>query len=128
MTDSDQDILLDQTRFTSEEPFFEGKSVSALGQKESDKNAQRKKILLIVAIVSLLVGLLLIFAIIASRKPKPTVVVQPSPSPQTQQTQEKSELDQLFDEVNSDIEKADPLENILPFPPVDEGIRLTPKR
>lgn len=117
----------DQTLFTEEEPLFESKQVSGDSKKPTSEKVKKPPVLLFILIPVVLVAIV-IGAIIFTNSPTPQNQLESSPSPSPSLQTGNTYLDQLFNELSDDIDNADPLENILPFPPVEESIQVSPIR
>lgn len=119
----------DQTLFVQEEPLFEKGEVhqNQAGKGEPEIKKPPKVLFMVIGGVVILVVILISAMIMVMMNRQPTVQpepVLPSPTPVTNTS--NSTLDRLFQELNQDIERADPLDNIYPYPPVEADIRITP--
>lgn len=120
-------VHLDQTLFTQEEPLFESGASSLTQPPTKEKRSPSPKTLIIIAVV-VIVGLITLLSVIGMmiQRPSAPVLVSPSPSPTPLPVKQDDQIEQLFRELQDDIDAADPTENLYPFPPVEPVIRITP--
>lgn len=121
--------IQDQTQFSIEEPFLESPVV--IPSEEVEKKApvpflrRRKTILIgIIILVLFLIGGLYLYALVIQQSrllgdPNEVVIVTPAPKPQSSFS---VEVKQLQDELNI----ADPVNQELLIPSLDDKIRLEP--
>ena len=119
------DVLSNQTQFGEEEPLLEKTSIPVERRRDevaapTKKFWQQKKFLIVAGLgVFVVLSALLMFA----KPPQQarqlvTDTVEASPRP------ERSDLQQRIDEVQKDLENADPIKVDLPYPPIETVIYI----
>lgn len=120
------EVNLDQTTFQHEEPLFE-QPVDPRDASTQTKKAKKfnLKTIGIIATVVLFFALIVVVFLV---KPKPQQqAVDATPTPTPSQNQAISPLDQLFNELDTTLQEADPTKNILSFPPLSDELFITPQ-
>lgn len=113
-----QDNEYNQTIFSEEEPFFE--------EKPKKKGLTKKRKIGMALIGMSVCGVLFLGLLVRMFSSRQQVVnIQPSPTPIQTNSEQRSAMDQLFFELDADIKNSDPAENVFPFPPVEEDIRVS---
>ncbi|HEX7017903.1 MAG TPA: hypothetical protein VF209_03290 [Patescibacteria group bacterium] len=117
-------IHTDQTLFAAQEPYLDS-GRSALERAEAPASVpvykQKKVILAVGGVLALLVVLLVASALMMNGGTSPMTRLEPSPTPQVQTPGKyATELKQL----NDDLQKADPTQKELPFPPINPEIDI----
>lgn len=117
----DQEFFDDQTIFAEEEPLLERqRKKTTLTAKTVNKPSPFILLGGFLLIVLLIGGITMMFT--RGRNNKPLTTITPTPSPKVQTT---SELDQLFSELKMSVQKADPLNNSMTFPPISYEITIS---
>lgn len=125
------DPKLNQTQFGSEGPLFERPvSPSAISQPtENELMAEKppKKLPLVFVIVGVvmvvLMAVILIFAILMRSAPPPP---EEAELIMTEQTRNYGPLQQRLNDLKNELKAADPDQEELPFPPIDQNLSVEP--
>ena|SRR5476651_537168 len=122
---------IDQTQFSSEEPLlqdarhsFSGKVVEVPPEKLAAQKKQKKLLLIVGGVLLFLLIILTLLAMASPRRKVLQVTASPSPSPVIQAN--RTALQSRVDEVNTDLQNADPSKLDLSVPPVDMTLSLDP--
>lgn len=125
---------LDQTRFSVEEPMFEGMApypVDDTPKKTAEKVPllkQRKVIIgLIVGVVFLVLLILLVISSFIAQNRRPTVL-DATPLPLETKNSDADFLEKKVNALQKELEAADPNKRELTFPSVDFNIRIDEKK
>lgn len=116
--DPESAVTGQQTHFAEELPLF---ALPVIEQTKSLEPKKPSKIIFLIPVLFLFVilGVMMMFV----RGRQTAVVVTPSPTPLLTEEM-KGELDRRLDAVAQDIEKADPLQPELAFPPISFELNL----
>lgn len=118
-----------QTHFAAQEPYLDTPTNPRTYKPGDDDEAPVKPVVwwknrntLLGGAVAFLIFLMVSLAVLfTSSGENPLVELEPSPSPTTQQSSEYQERLKI---LKDDLQKADPTQKELPFPPVSEEITL----
>lgn len=125
MSDTKQ-YSLDQTAFSVEEPLYEGSHspVKKSSKLTSPVKKPNRWVFLALASTGMCI-IVLGIAMLTTRQDAPVTQATPQPTV-VPDTPELSRLEELLNEVEKDIENADPTDADLPFPPVETQIFISP--
>lgn len=124
---AEQEIPINQTQFSFEEPIFENETVYREDKPEDleQKPKSRKKLFIIIGVVGFIFIILLLVLVIAMRGRGSTQEVGEDISPVV--TKELGPIQQRIEDSRELLDIADPAKQDLAFPPVDLELRLDPK-
>lgn len=116
-----------QTQFIEEQPMWQQeKSVPTVPTPPTDPLVPEKKQFPVKKVLALGVGvcfLLFILVLMVTGKGKNSLnITEPSPSPKT--SQQLSDFQKSLQLFHTDVERADPTVNDLPYPPVNTNLYI----
>ena len=121
------ELTENQTLFSEEQPFFDVNSYAGDPANGDRSKKKSKKSIIIIALVGFMVMVIIALTIMRFF-PKNNGGTNLEPSPTPSPSGPLTGLDLLFQELDVEIKKADPTENILPFPPIENNILVTPEK
>lgn len=124
---AEQEIPINQTQFSFEEPIFENETVYREDKPEDleQKPKSKKKLFIIIGIVGFIFIILLLVLVMAMRGKGTTQQVDEDTDPVI--SKELGPIQQRIEDSRELLDIADPAKQDLAFPPVDLELRLDPK-
>lgn len=124
---AEQEIPINQTQFSFEEPIFENETVYREDKPEDleQKPKSKKKLFIIIGIVGFIFIILLLVLVMAMRSRGSTQEVGEDTNPVV--AKELGPIQQRIEDSRELLDIADPAKQDLAFPPVDLELRLDPK-
>ena len=121
-------VPLNQTQFSFEEPIFENKAVYMDDKPPEDLDKEpknKKKTFIIVGVVGFII--IILFLVIAQSMTKKNGILEEPEEDVAVVTKELGPLQKRIDDARELLDLADPTKQDLAFPPIDMKIRLDPK-
>lgn len=124
---AEQEIPINQTQFSFEEPIFENETVYREDKPEDleQKPKSRKKLFIIIGVIGFIFIILLLVLVMAMRGRGSTQEVDEDTNPVV--AKELGPIQQRIEDSRELLDIADPAKQDLAFPPVDLELRLDPK-
>lgn len=124
---AEQEIPINQTQFSFEEPIFENETVYREDKPEDleQKPKSRKKLFIIIGVIGFIFIILLLVLVMAMRGRGSTQEVGEDTNPVV--AKELGPIQQRIEDSRELLDIADPAKQDLAFPPVDLELRLDPK-
>lgn len=125
---AENQVPLNQTQFSFEEPIFENQAVYMDDKPPEDldkKPKSKKKTFIIAGVVGFL--LIIVFLVIAQSMTKKNGVQEEPEEDVIKVTKELGPLQKRIDDARELLDLADPTKQDLAFPPIDMKIRLDPE-
>ncbi len=124
---AEQEIPINQTQFSFEEPIFENETVYREDKPEDleQKPKSRKKLFIIIGVIGFIFIILLLVLVMAMRGRGSTQEVGEDTNPVV--ANELGPIQQRIEDSRELLDIADPAKQDLAFPPVDLELRLDPK-
>lgn len=120
---------LDQTRFSVEEPMYEGMTPYPVDEQpqqvEKVPLLKRRKVVvgLIAGVILLVILILVIISVLVAQNRRPTIP-DATPLPLEQRNSDAAFLEKKVNALQRELEAADPNKRELTFPSVDFTIRI----
>ncbi len=124
---NENQVPLNQTQFSFEEPIFEEKSVY-IDEKPVDEQTEKpksKKKIVVIAVVGIVLILVSLIVVVAGMRKGPSEVSEEEP--EVIVAKELGPLQKRIEDARELLDLADPSKQDLAFPPVNMGLRLDPK-
>lgn len=124
---AEQEIPINQTQFSFEEPIFENETVYREDKPEDleQKPKSKKKLFIIIGVIGFIFIILLLVLVMAMRGRGSTQEVGEDTNPVV--AKELGPIQQRIEDSRELLDIADPAKQDLAFPPVDLELRLDPK-
>lgn len=124
---AEQEIPINQTQFSFEEPIFENETVYREDKPEDleQKPKSKKKLFIIIGVIGFIFIILLLVLVMAMRGRGSTQEVDEDTNPIV--AKELGPIQQRIEDSRELLDIADPAKQDLAFPPVDLELRLDPK-